>query len=512
MKKRSGITLTMLVIYMVILSIIMGAVVLNLGYNNQIEELDKSTYQAKILDYIEQFTTMKNYYTIKGEYNDEIMTRQNEQDIYGRTIADYIGSITMEDKEYLCIYNGELHTFGMDTEDTRYGYIQELGITQIEYIVIPKVYYAITYNANGGNGNMTRQTYEEGKSAILKENQYTKEGYIFKGWSTSANGNVEYNNRQTVNFEGNVTLYAIWSKLYTVQYYANTTSTVSNIPSTSQHELNENILISSTIPQRKGYEFKGWSTNSSSQSVEYLAGASIQITGNTTLYAIWNLVGYEYVKNGMIVYLDGEFNSEQGHNSTATMWHDISGNQNHGTLTNFNNTSTSGWGIDNLTFDGSNDYVKIENPNNIPTGSSAYTMEIVFKYNSSKSAQGLFNIGIFSTNGKANAFRTSGTGFRHYYWANDLDSASSILTNSNKYTAVALNYGSDRRIYLNGVLQVKDSATPSVTMGTVTVGVTSTSLSEYFASSIYCVRLYNRGLTESEINANYQIDKLRFNL
>ena len=136
MKKRSGITLTMLVIYMVILSIIMGAVVLNLGYNNQIEELDKSTYQAKILDYIEQFTTMKNYYTIKGEYNDEIMTRQNEQDIYGRTIADYIGSITMEDKEYLCIYNGELHTFGMDTEDTRYGYIQELGITQVEYVGI----------------------------------------------------------------------------------------------------------------------------------------------------------------------------------------------------------------------------------------------------------------------------------------------------------------------------------------------------------------------------------------
>ncbi len=132
MSKKSGLTLTMLVIYMIILSIIMGAVILNLGYNNQIEELDKSTYQAKVTDYMEQFASMKNYYLLRGEFNDEIIIQQDEKDIYGRTIADYIGSITMEDKEYFCIYNGELHFYNIGIDDPRYNYLIELGLTPIQ--------------------------------------------------------------------------------------------------------------------------------------------------------------------------------------------------------------------------------------------------------------------------------------------------------------------------------------------------------------------------------------------
>lgn len=132
MKKKSGITLTMLVIYMILITVIMGAVVLNLGNNNQIEELDKATYQAKILDYMEQFTTMKNYYLQKGEFNDEVIIYGSEKDIYGRTISDYIGSITLDDLKYLCIYNGVLHFYGIPENDQRYEYLTELGLLKIE--------------------------------------------------------------------------------------------------------------------------------------------------------------------------------------------------------------------------------------------------------------------------------------------------------------------------------------------------------------------------------------------
>lgn len=131
MSKKSGLTLTMLIIYVMIISVIMGAVIWNLGSNDQIEELDKSTFQARIIDYISQFTTMKNYYTLKDEFNDEIIIKQDEKDIYGRDISDYISSITIEDKDFMCIYNGVLHFYNIDEDDPRYQYLTELGLTSI---------------------------------------------------------------------------------------------------------------------------------------------------------------------------------------------------------------------------------------------------------------------------------------------------------------------------------------------------------------------------------------------
>ena len=132
MSKKSGVTLPMLIIYIIVLSVIAGAVVLNLGNNNQIEELDKATFQAKIIDYMEQFATMKSYYILKEEFNDEISIIGNGTDIYGRTISDYISSISVEDKDFICIRDGELHFYNIATDDPRYNYMTELGLTIID--------------------------------------------------------------------------------------------------------------------------------------------------------------------------------------------------------------------------------------------------------------------------------------------------------------------------------------------------------------------------------------------
>lgn len=132
MSRKSGITLPMLIIYLIVLTVISGAVIINLGNNNQIEELDKSTFQAKIVDYMEQFATMRSYYILKEEFNDEISIIGNGTDIYGRAISDYISSISVEDKEFICIRDGELHFYNIATDDPRYEYMTELGLTIID--------------------------------------------------------------------------------------------------------------------------------------------------------------------------------------------------------------------------------------------------------------------------------------------------------------------------------------------------------------------------------------------
>ncbi|MFQ9510680.1 MAG: immunoglobulin-like domain-containing protein [Lachnospiraceae bacterium] len=69
-------------------------------------------------------------------------------------------------------------------------------------------------NWNGGNGTMAGQKMTYDKAEKLTKNVYTREGYIFKGWSTNADGQVQYKDEVSVKnlsnkANGSVTLYAI---------------------------------------------------------------------------------------------------------------------------------------------------------------------------------------------------------------------------------------------------------------------------------------------------------------
>lgn len=75
------------------------------------------------------------------------------------------------------------------------------------------VYY-VNYNVNGGNGNMFNTAHKLGESGKLAKNEYTRDGYVFLGWSTSANGAPTYADEEEILNLGKsgetVTLYAIW--------------------------------------------------------------------------------------------------------------------------------------------------------------------------------------------------------------------------------------------------------------------------------------------------------------
>ena len=75
--------------------------------------------------------------------------------------------------------------------------------------------YTIAYNANGGSGTMDSQTGAYTGSTTLTSNAFTRNGYVFAGWATSADGNVAFSNGQSVTKDqtgaepnSTVTLYA----------------------------------------------------------------------------------------------------------------------------------------------------------------------------------------------------------------------------------------------------------------------------------------------------------------
>ncbi|MBR3317062.1 MAG: InlB B-repeat-containing protein [Atopobiaceae bacterium] len=75
-------------------------------------------------------------------------------------------------------------------------------------------YYYIAFDGNGGMGYTDGMQVEEGQSASLNYNAFTREGYEFTGWNTDASGSGEsYADGGTITPTSNVTLYAQWAQV-----------------------------------------------------------------------------------------------------------------------------------------------------------------------------------------------------------------------------------------------------------------------------------------------------------
>ena len=71
--------------------------------------------------------------------------------------------------------------------------------------------YIVTFNANGGSGDMGNQTFAAYTIETLAANTFTRVDYDFIGWNTAADGSgTSFANGQTVFHLGTMTLYAQW--------------------------------------------------------------------------------------------------------------------------------------------------------------------------------------------------------------------------------------------------------------------------------------------------------------
>lgn len=77
----------------------------------------------------------------------------------------------------------------------------------------------VTFNANEGSGTMADQDFSCGTEQTLNANTYTRSGYCFQGWNTSATATtVQYADQATASFTENTTLYAVWQEKLTPNF------------------------------------------------------------------------------------------------------------------------------------------------------------------------------------------------------------------------------------------------------------------------------------------------------
>jgi len=146
---------------------------------------------------------------------------------------------------------------------------------------IPVVSYDVTFNANGGSGEMALVEYAG--IYTLPECEFTApEGKQFKGWSTTSDGDVIASS--TYDIDKDTVLYAIWEDIPVVSYDV----TFNANGGSGEMALVEYAGIY-TLPECEftapaGKQFKGWSTTSDG---DVIASSTYDIDKDTVLYAIW---------------------------------------------------------------------------------------------------------------------------------------------------------------------------------------------------------------------------------
>lgn len=163
--------------------------------------------------------------------------------------------------------------------------------------------YIVTFNANGGSGDMQSQTFTEGKQQALMSNAFTREYYYFVSWNTVADGSgTSYRDLQKIVVFENMTLYAQWERTtYTVQFVSNGGS---GDMQPQIFNVGEMQALSANTFTWENHVFTGWNTEWDGSGTAYSDMQEITMEENIVLYAQWIeatgiLGGHYYIDLGL---------------------------------------------------------------------------------------------------------------------------------------------------------------------------------------------------------------------
>ena len=194
-------------------------------------------------------------------------------------------------------------------------------------------FYTVSYDGNGATaGSMDPSTVTDGQEFMTKQNAFSRKGYKFTGWNTSADGSGTawslttpgvYESGQPIIWSSteNLTLYAQWEPItYTVLYDGNGQTGGSTEASVHYYDEARNLTANGFT--RTGYTFTGWNTAANGSGTAYADQASVINLCSTdidtiTLYAQWksdtddddiNITGsygyLRFIKDGFFENLD----------------------------------------------------------------------------------------------------------------------------------------------------------------------------------------------------------------
>lgn len=158
------------------------------------------------------------------------------------------------------VSNTSVMRFNNNSGQNRFRYFQSGTYTDQQPVQLYKRTYAtqthtIHFEKNGGAGSMNDQTVTEFEPTALQDNTFTREGYVFEGWSTTADGSGDYYaDGATVTLLDDLTLYAQWDPLFNISLVQPNHGSIS--ASASQAFAETEIILTATVDPC--YAFTQW--------------------------------------------------------------------------------------------------------------------------------------------------------------------------------------------------------------------------------------------------------------
>jgi len=148
--------------------------------------------------------------------------------------------------------------------------------------------FTVTFEANGGIGEMSPQTFEAGEAQALSPNAFYYEYYRFTGWNSSPNGKgKDYINEQNIVINADITLYAQWIPIINTHFVIFNANGGEGEMEPQAFKGDEIKQLDSNVYTRNGYLYKGWNTKADGMGYFLEDNATVKINANMILYAQW---------------------------------------------------------------------------------------------------------------------------------------------------------------------------------------------------------------------------------
>ena len=218
------------------------------------------------------------------------------------------------------------------------------------------------------------------------------------------------------------------------------------------------------------------------------------------------------VQSGLVLNLDAGVSSS--YPGSEDIWTDLSGNGNTGTLTNMDGTNFNSANGGSLVFNGSDEYVTFVSN---PSLTNQITVEVWVQLSSTSPTgtgwilgrEGSYRM-LYASSRFTWVCATTNNG---WYSTGTNINATSVTPYTQTYQVVGTYDGSNNRIYVNGELKNTGANISGNILTTGNYNLMRSDVGvEYGKGNLYSHKLYNRGLTATEIQQNYLATKSRYGL
>jgi hypothetical protein len=228
------------------------------------------------------------------------------------------------------------------------------------------------------------------------------------------------------------------------------------------------------------------------------------------------------VTNGLVLALDAA--NQKSYVSGSNTWRDLSGFNNNGTLTNGPTFSSDNGG--SIVFDGIDDFVSLIYSSDVAfLNRATYTLEVFARAQSTASYPGFINresnpgsgrdgYNLIYTEVGLPAGQVNIVAERFTPPSGQLGVSHIVSTTSffnNWHHIVSIYDGSNLSLYYDGIFRNSGSSTGNITNTSKALEIATRSGDEY-KGNLSVARIYNRALSASEVQQNYNAQKSRFNL